>query len=85
MAGTSDRPSPQCVPAGDAGQLIFDDAKSPTALLARGLQKYDNRIVPFRLQHRATGILASAASTLQHSGEVRPFLASSVRIKVNAR
>jgi hypothetical protein len=65
--------------------LIFDRAKSPAAVLARGLQKYDNRIVPFRSLQGATGILASAAFTLWERGEVRPCFISSVRIKVNAR
>jgi hypothetical protein len=68
-----------------AGQLIFDHAKSPAALLARGLQKYDNRIAPFRSLQGATGILASAAFTLGERGKVRPCFISSVRIKVNAR
>jgi hypothetical protein len=62
--------------------LILVHAKSPAALRARRLQKYDNRVVPFRLRQGATGILASAAFTLQERGEM---LISSVRIKVNAR
>jgi hypothetical protein len=74
-----------CDLARGAGHLIFDHAKSPAALLARGLQEYDNRIVPFRLPQVATVILASDASALQQRGEVRPFFISGVRMKVNAR
>jgi hypothetical protein len=80
----SNRPSPRFVPAGDACPSIFDPAKSPTPLPGRALHKYDNRVVPYRLQQGATGIGTSRASALRESGEVRPFLTSSVRVKVTA-
>jgi hypothetical protein len=67
---------PCCDVARGGGQLIFDRAKSPAALLARGLQKYDNRIVPFR---------SLQGATLWERGEVGPCFISSVRIRVNAR
>jgi hypothetical protein len=73
------------VPTGDACPSISDPAKSPVPPPAHGLHKYDNRIVPYRLQQRATGIEASSASTLQESGEIRLGGASSVRVKVNVR
>jgi hypothetical protein len=75
----------KCVPTGDACPSISDPAKSPVPPPAHGLHKYDNRIVPYRLQQRATGIEASSASTLQESGEIRLGGASSVRVKVNVR
>jgi len=85
MGRTSDHVPSQSVPAGDACPSISDPAKSPAPLPARELHKYDNRVVPFRLQQGATGIEASSASTLQESGEIRLGGASSVRVKVNVR
>jgi len=85
MDRTSDRVPSQCVPTGDACPSISDPAKSPVPPPAHGLHQYDNRIVPYRLQQRATGIEASSASTLQESGEIRLGGASSVRVKVNIR
>ena len=80
----TDGPSPEDVPS-DAGPSISDPAWSPAPLPARGLQKYDNRPVPFRLRQNPTGIVTSAASTLQRSSDVRHFFTSSVRLKANVR